>query len=495
MAFLIRKGSQEVKVLAIARAHKQKFIAAFKTIAPLRVLGLQGSMFCASIALCFAGSTFAYAQSTLEGALARAYQAHPSLNAFRASVRATDEGLPQALSGYRPRVTASADIGAQYTDTDLPTRVGNMGPNYPRGAGVRVDQTVWNGHRTFNRVRSAESGIFAARESLRATEQTILFEAAQAYMNVLRDTAIHNLRINNVEVLDEQLRQVKDRFTVGEVTRTDVAQAEARLAGARSQVSVAQALLKSSLARYRQSVGGEPKKLAPGRSVERFLPKKLESALGSGLSEHPSLNASLHQLDLAEYNVKLAEGELYPTVSLTGSLNQRYDVQGLGDRRSSASVVGSVSVPLYEGGEVTSRVRAAKETVAQRRLEVDVSRDAIRAGIVAAWGQLEASKAQILAAQAQVQASEIALNGVREEAKVGQRTTLDVLNAQQELLDARVTLISAQRDRVVASYQVMQAVGQLSASRLGLKVSTYQPKEHFEQVKDKAWGTQIPDGR
>jgi outer membrane protein len=435
------------------------------------------------------------AQETLESALARAYNAHPSLNAFRASVRATDENLPQALSGYRPRINVSADGGIEYNDTDLPGRVGSQEPSYPRGVGLNVTQTIWNGHRTFNRVRSAESGIFAARESLRATEQNILFEAAQAYMNVLRDSAILNLRENNVEVLDEQLRQVRDRFTVGEVTRTDVAQAEARQAGARSQVSVAQALLKSSLARYRQAVGGEPKKLSPGKTVERLLPVNLTRALELGLSEHPSLNASLHQLDLAEFNVKLAEGELYPTVALTGSVGQRYDLQGLGDRRSSASLVGSVNVPLYEGGEVTSRVRAAKETVAQRRLEVDVSRDSIRAGIVAAWGQLEAAKAQILAAQAQVQAAETALSGVREEAKVGQRTTLDVLNAQQELLDARVTLISAQRDRVVASYQVMQTIGQLSAARLGLKVAQYKPKKHFHQVKDKIWGTQIPDGR
>ena len=455
--------------------------------------GIKASLLCI-VVLC-ATSTISLSQETLDSALARAYSAHPSLNAFRASLRATDEALPQALSGYRPRITATADIGAQYNDLDLPGRVGSQGPNYPRGVGVNVTQTVWNGNRTLNRVRSAESGIYAARESLRATEQSILYDAAQAYMNVLKDTAILNLRENNVEVLDEQLRQVRDRFTVGEVTRTDVAQAEARQAGARSQVSVAQAILKSSLARYRQAVGADPKKLAPGKAVERLLPANLTRALELGLSEHPSLSASLHQLDLAEFNVKLAEGELYPTVSVTGSVAQRYDVQGLGDRRSSASVVGALSVPIYEGGEVTSRVRGAKETVAQRRLEVDVMRDTIRAGIVAAWGQLESSKAQIIAAQAQVQAAETALSGVREEAKVGQRTTLDVLNAQQELLDARVILISAQRDRVVASYLVLQTVGQLSAQRLGLKVSQYQPKKHFDQVKDKLTGTQIPDGR
>lgn len=432
---------------------------------------------------------------TLDGALARAYGAHPSLNAQRASLRATDEGVPQARSGYRPRVNATADVGLQYLDSRLPGRASTNETTLPRGGGLQVDQIIYNGNRTFNRVRGAESGVLAAREQLRNVEQQVLFDAAQAYMAVLRDTAVLNLRRNNVEVLEEQLRQVRDRFNVGEVTRTDVAQAEARLAGARSQASAAEATLKASLARYRQTVGGEPRQLAPARPVERFLPPNLDQAVRVGLTEHPAINAGLHNVDLAEFNVKVVEGELYPTVGLSGRVQQRYDVQTENDRRTSASLVGTLTIPIYEGGEVYSRVRAAKETLGQRRLEVDVARDQVRAAVIAAWGQLEAAKAQILAAQAQVQAAETALNGVREEAKVGQRTTLDVLNAQQELLDARVALISAQRDRVVASFQVLQAVGRLSARTLGLKVAGYDPKVHFDQVKDKAFGLQVPDGR
>lgn len=431
---------------------------------------------------------------TLESALARAYAAHPSLNAQRASLRVTNEGVSQAVSGYRPRVNASADIGAQYTDIDVPGG-GSSSSQLPRGVGLQIDQTIYNGNRTFNRVRSAEAGVYAARELLRNVEQTILLDAATAYMAVLGDSAVLNLRNNNVEVLEEQLRQVRDRFSVGEVTRTDVAQAEARLAGARSQASAAQAQLRASLARYRQTVGGEPRKLAPGRTVEGLLPRNLDAAIGTGLTQHPSITAALHNVDLAEFNVKVVEGELYPSIGVSGRLQQRYDSQVRDDRRFSASAVATLTIPIYEGGEVYSRTRAAKEVLGQRRLEVDIARDTVRANVIATWTQLEAAKAQIVAAQAQVQAAETALNGVREEAKVGQRTTLDVLNAQQELLDARVALIAAQRARVVASFQTLSATGRLSIDTLRLRVTRHDPKRHFEQVRNKPWGLQVPDGR
>lgn len=431
---------------------------------------------------------------TLESALSRAYAAHPSLNAQRASLRVTNEGVSQAVSGYRPRVNASADVGAQYTDIDVPGG-GSSSSQLPRGVGLQIDQTIYNGNRTFNRVRSAEAGVYAARELLRNVEQTILLDAATAYMAVLGDSAVLNLRNNNVEVLEEQLRQVRDRFSVGEVTRTDVAQAEARLAGARSQASAAQAQLRASLARYRQTVGGEPRKLAPGRTVEGLLPRNLDAAIGTGLTQHPSITAALHNVDLAEFNVKVVEGELYPSIGVSGRLQQRYDSQVRDDRRFSASAVATLTIPIYEGGEVYSRTRAAKEVLGQRRLEVDIARDTVRANVIATWTQLEAAKAQIVAAQAQVQAAETALNGVREEAKVGQRTTLDVLNAQQELLDARVALIAAQRARVVASFQTLSATGRLSIDTLRLRVTRHDPKRHFEQVRNKPWGLQVPDGR
>jgi outer membrane protein len=314
-------------------------------------------------------------------------------------------------------------------------------------------------------------------------------------MNVLRDTAILNLQRNNVEVLQEQLRQTQDRFNVGEVTRTDVAQAESRLAGAQSQVSLAEANLRTSIAVYRQVIGVEPRQLAPGRPLDRLVPPSLDSALKIGLNEHPAILAALHGVDAAELAVKIAEGELAPQLGVSGSVAKRFDVRQPGDEAITASVVAQLVVPIYEGGRVYAITRQSKETAGQRRLEADSARDQVRAAVISSWGQLEAARAQVVAAQAQIAAAETALNGVREEARVGQRTTLDVLNAQQELLNARVNLITAQRDRVVASYSVVQSTGRLNSRSLALAVAHYSPKVHFDQVKDLWAGLTTPDGR
>lgn len=441
------------------------------------------------------GATPVFAVETLEAALSKAYGTNPTLNSQRAALRAANEGVPQALSGYRPRVTGTADAGSSITETSLPGRGTNSLSLSPRGVGLQVDQTIWNSGRTGNAVSQAEAIVLASREQLRLTEQTVLLNTATVYMNVLRDTAILNLNGNNVEVLEEQLRQTRDRFNVGEVTRTDVAQSEARLASSRSQLALAQSNLKASLGRYRQIVGVQPKRLAPARPLENSLPRSLDDAARTAQSAHPSITAALFNVDAADIAVKVSEADLYPTLGLTGSLSQRYDNTILNDRRLSASAVARLTVPIYEGGQVYARTRQAKETAGQRRLEADIAREQIRSDVVTAWGSLEAAKAQTIAAQAQVLAAETALNGVREEAKVGQRTTLDVLNAQQELLVARSSLVTAQRDRVVASYTVLQSIGRLNPERLGLKVARYNEKLHYDQVRDKWIGLQTPDGR
>ena len=279
------------------------------------------------------------------------------------------------------------------------------------------------------------------------------------------------------------------------MTRTDVAQAEARLAAGRSQVSVAESNLRASIALFRQVIGVQPTQLAPGRPLDRLLPRSVQAAVAIGLREHPAILSALHATDAAELQVKVTEGELFPTVSVTGSATQRYNLQEPGDQRFGASAVVRLSVPIYEGGEVYARVRQAKETVSQRRIEAEVTRDQVRTTVLSAWGQLEASRAQINAAEAQVAAAEVALAGVREEARVGQRTTLDVLNAQQELLTARVNLITAQRDRVVNSFVVVQGMGRLSTRVLGLSVAQYNSRAHFDQVKDLWIGVRTPDGQ
>ena len=437
---------------------------------------------------------------TLESALSRAYAGNPTLDAQRASLRAADENVPRALAGFRPSVTAVGNIGKSFaTGQTLSTVTGGYrnfdNDLFPRSVGLQVTQNLFNGFRTGNSTRQAETQVLGARETLRNTEQSTLFNAAQSYMNVLRDTAILDLQRNNVEVLEEQLRQTRDRFNVGEVTRTDVAQAESRLAAARSQVSVAESNLQTSIATFRQNIGVEPRQLAPGRPVDRLVPGSLSTAVQIGLEEHPAIISALHAVDAAELQVKITEGELAPTINLVGSVNQGYAQTYPQDQSTSASIAAQLTVPIYQGGEVYARVRQAKETAGQRRIEAEATRDQVRAAVISSWGSLESSKANVQAAQAQVAAAEVALTGVREEARVGQRTTLDVLNQQQELLNARVNLITAQRDRVVASYSVVQSIGRLTASTLALNIARYDAKLHYDQVRDLPWGLRTPDGR
>lgn len=447
----------------------------------------------ASFAIGALSPSLAWAQD-LNTALAKAYVANPDLNAARANARSVDEGVPTAKSGYRPKVSATGDVGRSWSDYRSPGRQSRT-ELVPGGVGLSVTQTLYNGGRMQNSVRQAESSVLGARETLRNTEQNTLLDGVTAYMNVVRDSALHNLRQNNVNVLGEQVRQTKDRFNVGEVTRTDVAQADAKLAAAKSDLALSRSNLLASNARFRQVIGIDPKTLRPVTPVAaKRLPKSQGEAVNRALQEHPAIAATLHGVDAQFLQVKVVEGELYPTVSLSGSLSRRYDSTTERDRRNSASVIGSVSIPIYDGGSAYARTRAAKETLGEKRLLVDSARDRVVQAVVASWALMEATGYQIEGAAAQVSAAEIALNGVREEARVGQRTTLDVLNAVQELLNARVAQVTAQRDRVVASYALLSATGQLSARTLGLKIAAYDPKVHYEQVKDRWLGLRTPSG-
>jgi outer membrane protein len=435
---------------------------------------------------------------TMPGALAQAYQSNPQLNAQRAIVRQTDEGVPQALSGYRPRIQASGDVGQQYTSVVSsggirPVR--STGVTQPRGVQLQGQQTLFNGFQTANRTRAAEGQVFAQREQLRVIEQQVLLDAATAYMNVLRDTAILEVQRSNVRVLGETLRQTRDRFNVGEVTRTDVAQAQAQLAAGQSQLLQAESNLNTSRAIYRRVIGSDPGRLAPGSPVDRFSPPTLPGAIEAGVNNNPSVTAAAYGVDIAQLQVKIDEGALYPVLTLEGAVQQRYDVQLTIPEQFTSSVVGRLTVPLYQGGGEYATIRRSKEALGQQRLTLATNRDQARQTVVQAWAEHEAAKAQIQAAQEQVTASEVALNGVREEARVGQRTTLDVLNQQQALVNARVNLVTAQRNRVVASYGLLSAVGRLSPQVLGLPTQLYDPMVHYQQVRDAWGGVRTPDGK
>ncbi len=436
---------------------------------------------------------------TIEAALVRAYQNNPQLNAQRASVRFTDENVPQALSGYRPRVAITASGGYQYSDvtSDLGagTSIKRAGVNIPRAVGATITQTVFNGQQTANRTRAAESQVSGAREALRSLEQTVLLSAATIYMDYLRDAAIVEVQRSNTRVLEQTLKQTRDRFNVGEVTRTDVAQSEAQLAAGRTQQLTAESNLTTTRANFRRIIGNEPEQLAAGSPVDRFLPPTLPGAVDLGLTANPNVTAAMFGIDVSYLQVKVNEGALLPTVTLQASAQQAYEQSITVPRQFIASGIAQISIPIYQGGAEYSLIRQSKESLAQQRLVLEQQRDQARANVVQAWGQLVAGKAQVSSAQSQVSASEIALNGVREEAKAGQLTTLDVLNAQQALVNARVALVTAQHDRVVASYTVLNAVGRLSPQVLSLATTVYDPSVHYHQTRDSWVGVRTPDGR
>jgi outer membrane protein len=461
----------------------------------------------AALALCAAAIATADpgAAETMESALAKAYQNNPQLNAQRAIVRQTDEGVPQALSGFRPNIAANASIGRQYTDLtetippappNLPSGItlSAKGLTTPRSVGLTATQTLFNGQQTANKVRAAESQVSAARETLRMMEESLLLAAATIYMDVSRDAANLQVQQNNVRVLQRTLTDTRNRFTAGQVTTTDVAQAEAQLAAAEATLHAAESQLMTTRANYRRIIGVEPGNLAAAAPVDRLAPSNLNAAVTAGIAQNPSVTAALYGVDVAQLQVKIAEGALWPSLTGQYSIQEQRDPQLLMPKLFTNTVMLNLSVPIYQGGAEYSAIRLDKESLNQQRLNVDQVRDQVRADVVQAWGQLQAAKAQVEAAKRQNDAAERALTGVRNEALAGQRTTQDVLNAEQVLVNARQSLIVAQHDRVVASYSLLSAVGRLSAGELKLPVEIYDPQVHYHHVRDTWFGLRTPSG-
>jgi outer membrane protein len=465
---------------------------------------------------------------TLDEALANAYLINPALNAERARLRATDEQVAVAKSGLRPNVSASGDVAFQNSESDvaggttksqtqkcdaataaaepafcasLDAGQADFGQNgaitsdgvtHPRGYAVTLSQPIFEGFQNINAIRQAKAGVQASRESLRAAEQNVLLNAVTAYVDVVRDLAVVGLRESNVNVLSEQLRQTKDRFNVGEVTRTDVAQAEARRSDAVTQLYAAQANLKASRAVYEQVIGHPPSNLVHPPSIISLLPTTLEDAMTLGDGENPNILSSVYQEEASLYNLNQILGELLPSVTLDAQYQQRFGDSRVLKEQQITTVMGRVNVPLYQGGGVAARVRQAKETNHQFKKEVEDVRLRIHADVISSWGQLQATASEIRSAQDSLTANGIALEGVKEEEKVGQRTTLDVLNAQLEYLGSQIQLVTAKRDRVVAEYALYASVGRLDAQSLNLSVPYYDPLEHYDIVKNKWLGLRPP---
>ncbi|RWM30108.1 TolC family outer membrane protein [Mesorhizobium sp.] len=440
-------------------------------------------------------SPLAASAETITGALAKAYQYNSQLNSARAGVRVTDEGVAIAKSGWRPTVTGSGSI--DYTNTHGQ----GISRRITTGSfGVQINQTLFDGFQTKNNVAAAESQVRASVESLRNTEENILFNAASAYMDVIRDRQIAVLTEQNLQFLTEQARAARSRFEVGEGTRTDVAQADASRATAVAQLSAARATALASAATYHQIVGDEPGKLKAAAPVGKLLPGSIDSAFTIAAAEHPAILATEHLVDAAAFSVKSAEGALLPQVSASAGISDNYshsvpDITGTNGTSTSANIGATLTIPIYSGGRTSAIVRQNKESLSQARIEVDVSRDQVRQAVASAWTQYTAARESVDANRQVIAAAQLALNGVIEERNVGQRTTLDVLNAQNAVITAKINQANSEHDVVVASYAILSAVGRLSVERLGLAVTKYKPEEHYNAVKDKWIGLRTPDGR
>lgn len=429
---------------------------------------------------------------TILGALAKAYKYNSTLNSERAGQRVTDENVPLAKSGYRPTISGNGSLN--YTS--------QTGSRLTTGSfGISLSQTLFAGLQNLNNVRAAKSGVYAGQESLRNAEQNTLFDAASAYMDVIRDRKIAVLRKRNLAFLEEQVRAANARFEVGEGTRTDVAQAEASRSNAIAQLNGARASATSSEAIYRQIIGEEPGRLRHANALSRKHPRSLTYALDLAQKQHPAIMASKHLVDSAGFTVNSSEGAFLPSLSATAGLTRSYSNRSPGSVFSpngysnSASIGATLTVPIYQAGRASATVRQNKELLGKARIDVDVTRDAVRAAATSAWTQYQAATASLGANRDLVASAQLALSGVIEERKVGQRTTLDVLDAQADVITSQINLASSERDIVVASYGILSAVGKLSAKNLGLKVTIYRPKEHYVAVKDKWFGLRTPDGR
>ncbi|MDX2259709.1 MAG: TolC family outer membrane protein [Hyphomicrobiaceae bacterium] len=446
----------------------------------------------------------AHAES-LNDALSSAYRYNPRIDAERARLRATDESVPRALSGYRPRINATGDVTIQdnrtrFRDEDVINRNTQSGSSgrtgdtiHPRGYGFSVQQNLFDGFQTPNAVGEAESNVRAGRESLRDVERQVLLDAATAYMDVVRDQAVVRLQDNNVNVLTRELTATQDRFNVGEVTKTDVAQARARRAGAVSSLDLARANLKSSRARYERVVGNAPSNLVDPPVPTRALPSSLDAALNTALNESPVVLASLYLEQASRYAVDVVRAELLPVLNLEGTYSNRFSTSSTVAENETTTLAGRLSVPIYEGGEVSARVRAAKHTHVSRLQEVEDARQQVREQTISAWSQFQAAQAQLISDRTQVEANQTALTGVREEERVGQRTLLDVLNAEQELLNAQVQFETTRRNVIVAAYNLLAAIGRLDAANIGVAAEVYDPDVHYHEVRRQWWGISITD--
>lgn len=483
---LVTQSGDNVGAYPVRRAIAAGFLAGLSLILPAGGAGAQ----------------------TFEDTLKMAYQSNPQLLAARARLRATDEGVALALSGWRPTITLSGDYGWRRTETDTDTTTGTTTTSSsvtetstPARANLTIDQSIYRGGRTVAATRRAENTAKSERARLHNTEQQVLLNAVTSYMDVVRDVAIVDLNRNNIKVLTRQLEATRDRFRVGEVTRTDVAQGESRLARGNADLIRAEGSVVRSRATFGATVGQPPLNLQPVKPPADLTTSENDT-VDRARKSSPNVESARYTEAAARSRVREVAGELYPSLSVQGvaginetSTTSDFDT-GSSETDSSSvstSVTARLTIPLYTAGAVDARVREAKQIAGQRREELTLAiRTAMEAGS-RTWETLQTSRARIRALSSEIRAAQIALEGVRQEALVGSRTVLDVLDAEQELFIARVNLVSALRDEVVAAYQLRTATGDLTAAKLKLAVKLYNPEKYHNDNRGRWFGTGIDD--
>jgi outer membrane protein len=451
---------------------------------------------CLGVVICAVFATSAGAEN-LPDALAKAYQTNPQLNAERARQRATDENVPQALVGYRPQIVASLTAGLQAVRNLLPDNTIQSATLKPWTIGVTVTQTLFNGFKTANSVRVAELQVSSGREALRNVGQGVLLDAVTVYTNVLANQSLVTAQRSNVAFLRETLAITQKRLNAGDVTPTDTAQAEARLSRGLADLNAAEVALAISQATYTQVIGNAPAQLNTAEPVDRYLPRSRDDATGLAFRQHPAVMAAAFDVDVASTSIRVAESSLMPTITLQGSASRSRDSDPSLSTFATdqASVTTQLTQPIYDGGMAASQTRQTKEISAQSRLVLDHVRNQARTAAIGAWVANEGAKVAVTASESEVRAATVALQGVQREAAGGQRTTVDVLNSQQDLILAKARLIGAQRDRVIASYTLLSAIGRLDVKTLVLNTPDYLPEVHYHQVRDAWHGLRTPSGQ
>jgi len=486
-------------------------MAATLTSGGLRTVGKRGKNRLLKSAL-ICGAAFGFTAmpamaETLAEAMAIAYDSNPNLRAARAQLRATDENVAIAMSGWRPSIVVNGSVSRQRSHVVEPgvtappgsttggiTSGGSVTPAVigttlltPEQLSATITQPLFRGFKTVAGVAQAKNEVMAQRARLQATEAQVMLQVATAYNDVLENQALVELNQNQIQVFKRQLEATQDRFRVGELTKTDVSQAEASYAGAQAALVQAQGVLEQARAAYLNAVGTPPENLT-NAPLPQNLPVSQDEAVDRAINVNPTYVAADYTSKAADENIRIVQGDLLPSANLIGQYSKGWNTITHNSEVSVLVGEAQVTVPLYQQGAEWARLRQAKSAYGQARLLADQARRDARSAAISSWNTLQAATAAQSSIKSQIEANEIAAEGVRREAEVGSRTVIDVLIAQQTLLSSRVSAVQNRHDQQVAAYQLLSAMGKLTAGDLGVGVKIFDAEEHYKDVRSQPFG-------